>query len=181
MASRVVTPVELEAKYGLCDGFVPDVVIRVTDPRSDTLLREDYVRLDGEGTITYGFVPGEEDPVYAKPNPGPWQCLETYGRVQATPVSFRQIHVRDEEGWVYFIQVGKDGPYKIGWSQDVHRRIGELQVANPKKLHLRGTLPGTRETESGFHERFKSAHVTGEWFQNTEGLREFVKSLGKVP
>lgn len=174
----VVTPEELEAKYGPCSGFTPDLLIRVFDPRSGRTLQEDFIRIEPSGDILFGYPPGFKDPRYARTKRGPWQCFNCHGAIKEVPVSLRQVHVNDENGFVYFVQIGEDGPFKIGWSQDVQRRLGELQVANPSRLYLRGTLRGTRRTESEFHVRFKSAHVGGEWFQNTEEIRNFLSSLG---
>lgn len=179
MARKVVTFEDLERRYGpSCEGFVPEIFVQVVDPRNHVVLREDYMVVRIEGTLEFGYVPGDSEPVYAKPPKGGWQCMLTHGLVKEWDVSFRQVRQKDEEGVVYFVQVGNEGPYKIGWSADVSRRMGELQVANPSHLHLRGTVPGTRETEAEFHQRFRAAHVSGEWFQNTEELRAFIQSLG---
>lgn len=178
MARRTVTAQDLIERYGSCEDFVPDVYVRVQDARTKAVLRTDYLRVEEEDGIEYGYVPGASDPQYAKPPRGGWQCFEVHGLVKDWPVSFREIALKEEEGFVYFVQVGDSGPYKIGWSQDVERRIAQLQVANPGKLILRGTVPGTRETETEYHHRFRTARVMGEWFQNTDELKEFVRSLG---
>ncbi len=177
MPRKVVTPEDLAIKYGPCEGFVPDVLIEVMEPHTKKRRRFDYIRVEKDGDFSYGYTPNESDPLYALPPRGSWQCFECHGKVRVTEVSYRALHVKDVPGFVYFIQSGETGPFKIGWSQNVERRLAELQVANPSQLFLRGMVPGTMESEQEFHRRFQEAHVTGEWFQNSVELRDFVESL----
>lgn len=81
---------------------------------------------------------------------------------------------------VYFIQAGKSGPIKIGFSDDVSKRIASLQTGNADTLNLRLVVPGTMETEADLHRRFASARIrpSGEWFATTRELLEF---MGQTP
>jgi hypothetical protein len=78
---------------------------------------------------------------------------------------------------VYFVQAGSScGPIKIGFSDDVGKRVAGLQTGNPELLTLLLVVPGTMETESSLHNRFASARIrqSGEWFRPTRQLLEFV-------
>lgn len=138
----------------------------------------DFVSVEepGEHGIAYGYVPGQTNPVYAIISSGKWQHLEIGGIVEAEQIRYDAnwvpLHVR--AGHVYFVESGVGGPIKIGWSQDVSRRIGELQVANAHKLRLLGILPGTMVTESEMHTKFAQFRMEAEWFENHQKIREFI-------
>lgn len=65
---------------------------------------------------------------------------------------------------VYFIQVGKDGPVKIGYAADAAIRLQQLQVAHPEPLHLLRTIDGGSKTEAWLHGKFSDHRIRGEWF-----------------
>ena len=62
---------------------------------------------------------------------------------------------------IYFI---KQGQYvKIGYTENLSRRVKELQTASPQPLKVLLTIPGSRETEKALHSFFSSKRVNGEW------------------
>lgn len=69
-----------------------------------------------------------------------------------------------EPTFVYFIQVGDQGPVKIGRATDPERRIAALQTGSPEDLHLRDVIPGAAPLEAAMHQRFAPARIRGEWF-----------------
>lgn len=73
----------------------------------------------------------------------------------------------DEETteFVYFIQVGKCGPIKIGHSIDPERRRTVLQQAHTEKLCLIHTEVGGPQREAKLHRKFAAARLRGEWFE----------------
>lgn len=81
---------------------------------------------------------------------------------------------------VYFIQVGEDGPVKIGRSYDVQQRLAGLQVSHHLKLHLRCEVsrdPGDlsdEQTEALFHRKFEQYRLRGEWFSFEGTLKVFL-------
>lgn len=77
---------------------------------------------------------------------------------------------------VYFVQAGHWGPIKIGFSDDVDKRIASLQTGNPEVLRLLLVVPGTMATEAKLHEQFASSRIrqSGEWFKTSRQLLEFV-------
>jgi len=76
---------------------------------------------------------------------------------------------------IYFIQAGKNGPIKIGQTEnDVENRIKQLQTGCPYKLKVVWLYYGDRWTEAALHERFASDRIRGEWFNSTEKLFTFI-------
>ena len=74
---------------------------------------------------------------------------------------------------IYFVQCER--AVKIGYTKNVCKRLGELQSANPHKLQLLVSVPGSRGLEAAFHRAFKPYKVRGEWFN-----LDVPSPLGKV-
>lgn len=89
---------------------------------------------------------------------GAWRCV-TKQEPAAAPL-----------GGIYFAQAGDEGPIKIGWSQDVERRMASLQVGCWVHVRLVATLPGRRIDEVAMHQRFAAARIRGEWFHHAPVL-----------
>lgn len=66
---------------------------------------------------------------------------------------------------VYLIQVGGNGPVKIGHTADPLKRLSSLQVAHHDELHLLETFKGDKGLEWQLHVLFDAYHLRGEWFQ----------------
>lgn len=105
------------------------------------------------------------------------------GRVKhVEPVTYmrglpRELQEPEEVwGFVYFVSAGEGGPIKIGWSQDVGRRIEELQTANPHNLILLATLRGTMADEARFHSMFARFQMQSEWFEPAQEILDFIES-----
>ena len=165
-------------------GFEPTHRVTVVDPRSGATVVRDYVRLGkpGEHGVAHGWVPGSDEPRYAVLSTGLWQCLDLHGRVKATEVRYvpDYVPVLEREGLLYFIRRGPDGPVKIGWSQNVDRRMAELQVANAEKLELVGTVPGKWKDEAVLHARFSHLQVSdNEWFHCSEEVLDYIQKHGR--
>jgi hypothetical protein len=67
-------------------------------------------------------------------------------------------------GFIYFIQNGT-GEVKIGYTENVRRRLHNLQIASPTTLNVIGQMPGTVSEEREIHHRFAHARLVGEWFR----------------
>lgn len=65
---------------------------------------------------------------------------------------------------VYFIQVGADGPIKIGYSLRPEERVKAIQADMPWPIHLIGCVPGNPATERIIHVFFAAHRIRGEWF-----------------
>lgn len=67
---------------------------------------------------------------------------------------------------VYFVQVGKDGPIKIGTTHgDPRGRLGALQTSHHETLVLLGSISGGVNVEGVWQHRFKALRLRGEWFR----------------
>lgn len=86
-------------------------------------------------------------------------------------------------GSVYFIREGRDGPVKIGWTQnEPERRRDNLQIGNSRKLHLIGVLPNVEEAvESEWHQKYSDTHIRGEWFFPTGPLLRAIDAACPKP
>lgn len=188
MARRLtVTRADVQDRYpDLEEPFVPTHRVRVLDPRSPThVLCMDYVRLGsvGDRGVRYAYGPDPSTPLYGVLSTGLWQSFQIHGRVEVTSVRYDADYVplQEREGLVYFIQAGTEGAIKVGWTQNVDRRIAELQTANAQKLVLLATLPGTMETEASLHARFSHLRLEAEWFRNSHEIHDFLRDLAVNP
>jgi DNA-binding XRE family transcriptional regulator len=78
---------------------------------------------------------------------------------------------------VYFI---KHTDYiKIGYTNEIHTRLSQLQTSCPVKISILGLIEGTLEDESLYHLKFKHLHSHGEWFKHTPELVGFVETLSR--
>jgi len=68
------------------------------------------------------------------------------------------------EQFVYVIQVGNDGPVKVGIATDPQARLEQLQTANPFPLRLLATFSGGASLEREIHKRLAIHRMNGEWF-----------------
>ena len=77
---------------------------------------------------------------------------------------------------VYFIQGEITGRIKIGFSNQIDKRIQTLQNSEP--LRLIHVIPNAlSDTESSLHKKFSHLRVLGEWFEGTEELIQYINSL----
>jgi hypothetical protein len=73
--------------------------------------------------------------------------------------------------FIYFIQMGEDGPVKIGTGVDPVQRMYNLQPGNPRALRLRYIVPGDYAVETALHRRFTDFRLLGEWCRGTRRTR----------
>lgn len=180
MAVRIVTRADLEQRY-------PGVELGSFKPTHWAGIRGtsnvDFVNLSvpDEKSISWGIEPGHEEPTYAVIPGGKWQHLNVGGIVEADFVRYdpNWIPLHERDGHVYFVESGTGGPIKIGWSQDVERRIGELQVANAHKLRLLGVVPGTMQKEGELHATFSHLRMEAEWFQNSVEIHAYLDKFSR--
>ena len=77
---------------------------------------------------------------------------------------------------IYFI-AQNNNTIKIGYSQDIKKRIKSLKTASPYPLLLLGYIDGDREMEKYLHEKFKKLHMEREWFNVSEESREILNFI----
>lgn len=74
---------------------------------------------------------------------------------------------------IYVIQESGSGNVKLGFTDDIHKRLIDLQVCNPNELRVIAVWPGGKlEDEKLFHQYFSEKCVRGEWFNS-----EIIKTL----
>lgn len=177
----IVTRIDVERRYSsmsIAADFVPTHRVRIFDGKR--VVRTDFVCLGdpvSDAGVAYAYGPDDDVPLYGVLPTGLWQSLDSYGRVQAVEVRYKEQYVapKERDGVVYFVQAGPGGPIKVGWTQDVDRRISELQTANAKKLVLLGTVSGTMETEASLHARFSHLRLEAEWFRDSAEIHTFLR------
>jgi hypothetical protein len=97
------------------------------------------------------------------------------------PGFLSQAHRFDRRApFIYFIQVGDDGPIKIGYSGNPYRRLGQLQTGHPELLRILLMFPGEKEDELWLHQILKNFRIGGEWFVNHAALQELIAKLNAV-
>ena len=74
---------------------------------------------------------------------------------------------------VYFIEMNEF--IKIGFTRNLSRRLEELALGHPYEILLLHDIPGTFDTETDMHRRFRHLHVRGEWFKKDAELLEFIE------
>lgn len=75
---------------------------------------------------------------------------------------------------VYFAQIGRDGPIKIGDTDNVKSRIRQLQTVMPWPLTLLRVLPSLCHNTAAIYAHFARARMRGEWFYPTRELLDFI-------
>jgi hypothetical protein len=78
-------------------------------------------------------------------------------------------------GLIYFIQHGENGPLKIGFTRgSIKTRLNTLQVGNPVLLSVVKVVDGTPSHELDIHDMFGRSKIRGEWFEPTPELLKFI-------
>lgn len=96
--------------------------------------------------------------------------------VDFCPENMRRRKNGPEFPSVYFVQAST-GHIKIGFSTKVHARGRVLQGAQPEKLVLLVSCPGSYAVERALHARFAKSRAEGEWFRPTPDLLNLIERL----
>jgi hypothetical protein len=81
-----------------------------------------------------------------------------------------------ETNFIYIIGAQESPLVKIGTTDDVKRRLREIQNMSPVRLRVIWHAPGDEKTERALHRRFKAYREWGEWFR----LRDPVASVERA-
>ena len=84
---------------------------------------------------------------------------------------------------IYFIQNGKNGSIKIGYTKNkksLESRIKTMQIGTPDELILIGTIIGNKKDEYDLHKKFHVCQIHGEWFNPDPNLLNFVSNVCKT-
>ena len=93
-----------------------------------------------------------------------WQAYEAF---------LDLVHRDRANGWVYFISDGI-GSVKVGKSRSPWRRLCTLRSGSAQELSLIGVIPGYSLVEFAAHKVLQPVHLRGEWFKDSELLRDFM-------
>ena len=84
---------------------------------------------------------------------------------------------------IYFIAEENDhSQVKIGYSKNLKgatKRLGQLQIGNPRKLELIGLINGTIGMERSYHRIFADYRLESEWFLMNPILEEVTKKASQ--
>ncbi len=80
-------------------------------------------------------------------------------------------------GQVYFIQMGEDGPIKIGFTHNIVNRMIALRTASPYKLNLLYIADGDTEAETNLHGVYRHHRLEGEWFSNADEIKRDIEAF----
>lgn len=81
---------------------------------------------------------------------------------------------------IYFIQNTDDLLIKIGFSNDVYKRMKALAVTMGR-LKMLGFHEGDRATESALHQRFNAHRCEGEWFNPHAEITAYIDAKCSIP
>ncbi len=77
-------------------------------------------------------------------------------------------------GWIYVIQEA-DSPnaaVKVGFANDVVKRLFQLQAGNSRPLRIVKMFHGDSKLEAALHRSFKRYRLVGEWFEYADEVKE---------
>jgi len=83
----------------------------------------------------------------------------------------------EDEGYIYFISSPEREVIKIGFSTNPQNRLRSLATASPYALEFLCVIPGDTNYEKSLHDKFHHLRQSGEWFSDTQEIREFIESL----
>lgn len=88
---------------------------------------------------------------------------------------------QNTEGFVYFITNGFN--IKIGYTNNVKRRLKQLNTGSDQQLFLLGYINGTKETEANLHRFFIKYKLrqNGEWFEPSSELLDYINTNNLIP
>lgn len=75
-------------------------------------------------------------------------------------------------GVVYF--VGRGRQVKIGYTNDLAKRLTNFRTATTEPFEVLLTVPGTATLERYFHTKFEADWIEREWFNASETLMNFI-------
>lgn len=126
-----------------------------------------YTEADMDKAIQFARKYSESKPVMNAPKP------QTVKRV----VRLAQPHQQNTISGVYLLRCGEH--YKIGMSDNVSKRVKQIQTNSPHEVKHIHTIPtdNPSDLEQQLHTRFASKRVRGEWFALSDDDVSFICSL----
>jgi len=94
---------------------------------------------------------------------------------------FGLLKKKERSFMIYFVQAGINGPIKIGITNNINRRIKELEKEAPYELNILAEYPGGRKFEKRIHTMFQKFRIRGEWFRPEEELLFWMENIIITP
>lgn len=76
---------------------------------------------------------------------------------------------------IYLIECKHTKSYKIGYSNNPHKRLTELQTGNAYFLNILATIEGSIKDEKLLHNKFNKYKLKGEWFKCNDEIKNYFK------
>jgi len=70
-----------------------------------------------------------------------------------------------------------DNLVKIGFSEQIRQRLSHIVSSSPVPVEFVGYMPGGKDLEAHLHDRFASQHFAGEWFVESEQMRQVFDAI----
>ena len=80
-------------------------------------------------------------------------------------------------GVIYFVGCKEVRRVKIGFAEDVAKRMPSLQCGSPVTLTLLAVTPGDLTAERAYHDRFYKHRLHGEWFKRVPEIEAEIARL----
>lgn len=108
------------------------------------------------------------------------QLLSVAVDAPVPPVSMSRFSSVYETPFVYFAQLERGGPVKIGSARDfaLRRRLCNLQIGNSEVLVVRRLVFGGTQLERLLHLEFADLRVRGEWFRDEGDVADWIRPDG---
>ena len=84
--------------------------------------------------------------------------------------------------FLYFIKGGD--AIKVGITENVEQRLTGIQVGNPAKVELLHSISMSdeeaRQAESEIHRMFIKTNLSGEWYQATQFMLDYIRNIKEI-
>lgn len=140
-----------------------EMPVELVEAGMPDLLRREIVVIEGGTLVVLNFIEAQETPSTPA-------SRQRDSRERRRDMIRRGLAPEQRGSVVYFLQSEDGGPIKIGRSDDVAKRILQMQMARPDKLVLLAAVPGEYADETRIHRAFAAERVYGEWFAASPGL-----------
>ena len=87
---------------------------------------------------------------------------------------------RSDVNFIYVIGNKEHGICKIGFTNNVFKRVKSIQTGCPYPLEIFCVIHGSMETEKKLHYKYKSLRLNGEWFKYENPLKESIENVESV-
>ena len=103
------------------------------------------------------------------------QMRELVATFRSLPASATKS-AKARPSWLYLMQIGDEGPVKIGVTHDVEARRKTLSTASPYPINVRFIGVGLAHRERMLHARFDHLRMNGEWFRSSPEIFDYFRN-----